>query len=92
MGWFDSESAETKMNKALEGFEIHTSDVTVKRNFSNTKFVQHVGLNTYDVMRELVEGCKKSGFNGIVGLGMTQSGGLGGAAGVVIYGTAVKFD
>lgn len=92
MGWFDSESSEDKMYKALEGFEIHTSDATIQRKITKSEFVKHVNLNTYDLVRELVDRCKRSGYNGIVGFKFTQSAGLAGAAGIIGYGTAVKFE
>lgn len=91
MGWFDSENKESKMYKALEGFEVHTSDITVKREIIMSEFIQHVHLNTYDGIREIVDRCKQNNYNGLVGLRMTQGAGLGGAAGVIIYGTAVMF-
>ncbi|QBA63191.1 hypothetical protein [Muriicola soli] len=92
MGWFDSESAEDKMYKALEGFEVHTSDVTVNRKIRETEFFQQVSINTFDGIRDLAKHYKLNGFHGIVGLRMTPGFGLGGANGVIIYGTAVKFE
>lgn len=92
MGWLDSESAEDKMYNALEGFEVHTSDVTVNRKIRETEFFQTVAINTFDGIAQLARHYKENGFNGIVGLKMTQSSGLAGASGIIIYGTAVKFE
>ena len=91
MGFFDSESAEQKLAKAMANFEVHTTDITVNRKISKSKFVQHVGLNSYDVLRELINYCKEKGYNGIIGYNIAPSGGIGGAQASIIYGMAVKF-
>lgn len=91
MGLFDSETKEQKMYKAIEGFEIHTSDKSITREITESKFIMDVGLNTYELISNMANKCKRNGYNGMIGLQMSQSGGLAGAAGVVVYATAVKF-
>lgn len=92
MGLFDTESKEDKMHKAMDGFEVHISDLTVTRKIIKSEFLMHVGLNAYDVIREMIGRCKKNGYNGMIGVNISQSAGLGGAAGNIIYATAVKFE
>lgn len=92
MGLFDTESKEDKMYKAIEGFEIHTSDLTVTRKVQKSEFLMEVGINSYDMIREMANKCRRNDYNGMVGLNISPSGGMGGAQAVIIYATAVKFE
>ena len=92
MGLFYRKSSEARLHKAMEGFEVHTSDLTVKRTIARSQFIMEVGVNAYDLLYEMIGRCKENGYNGMIGVKMTQSAGFSGAAGSIIYATAVKFQ
>lgn len=92
MGLFYRKSRGARLYNAMEGFEVHTSDLTVKRTIVRSQFIMEVGVNAYDLLHEMIGRCKENGYNGMIGLKMTQSAGFSGAAGSIIYATAVKFQ
>ena len=91
MGFFNPESKEQKYFKIIKDFQIHTTDLTVKNEIIKSKFVQNVGINSYEVIGELVLWCKNNDFNGVIGFKISPSGGMGGSQAIIAYGTAVKF-